>query len=200
MATTKKKKNKKAKGHLYRNAVTPPSRRKPPRAVVVQPGGPSASDLQEFEETTVFKKNYNTPGWNALKVATGALATTLAGAYVAQQDWIPPKVLTGLVSGLGLVLALEGPDKWKSLGLGAMSAAGGQLGFMLIDDQLIKSTDDSDKSDKGKSDKDKTASTDSKPATPAPAKRQAGDIPADALARAYERARLRMALTSDRAN
>ena len=34
----------------------------------------------------------------------------------------------------------------------------------------------------------------------APAKRQAGDIPADALARAYDRARLRMALTSDGTN
>ena len=196
MATMKNdKKKKKGKGKVYRNAATPPMRSKPPRAVVVQPRGPLASDEQDLEETTVYKKNYNTPGWQVLKVAGGALATTIAGAYMAQQDWLSPKMLNGMVSGLGLLLALEGPDQWRSLGLGAMSAAGGQLGFMLIDDTSNKSTDDKDKSST-----DKTAAADSKPASSAPAKRQAGDIPADALARAYERARLRMALTSDRAN
>jgi hypothetical protein len=71
-----------------------------------------------------------------------------------------------------------------------MSAAGGQLGFMLIDDQLIKHTEEKER-------KEHVAST---PPAPAPAKRQASDIPADALARAYERARLRMALTSDAPN
>ena len=40
----------------------------------------------------------------------------------------------------------------------------------------------------------------SKPAAPAPAKRQAADVPADALMRAYERARLRMAMTSEPPN
>jgi hypothetical protein len=98
--------------------------------------------------------------------------------------------MTGMLSGLGALLALEGPDKWKSLGLGAMSAAGGQLGFMIIDDQLIKSSDN----------KDRKEPVASKPSTPALAKRQAGDIPADALARAYERARLRMAITSEAPN
>ena len=112
----------------------------------------------------------------------------MAGAYIAQQDWIPPKVMTGMISGLGALLALEGPAKWKSLGLGAMSAAGGQLGLMLIDDQLFKHSED------------KKEPVSSRPTPPASAKRQAGDIPADALARAYERARLRMALTSEHPN
>jgi hypothetical protein len=184
MATKKIKKTKPR--HLYRNAASAPARRVP-RSVVMRPRGPIAADLERGEDK---KTKHNTPGWDALKAVGGAFATTVAGAYLAQQDLLPPKVMTGVISGLGALLALEGPDKWKSLGLGAMSAAGGQLGFMLIDDQLIKSSED----------KDKKEPVASKPSTPAPAKRQAGDIPSDALARAYERARLRMALTSDRAN
>jgi hypothetical protein len=74
-----------------------------------------------------------------------------------------------------------------------MSAAGGQLGFMLIDDQMIRSADE-------KEHRVQLPQPTTKPATPAPAKRQASDIPADALARAYERARLRMALTADAPN
>jgi len=179
------KKTKKTKPkHTYRNAATALTRTVP-RAVVVRPRRPIASDLEEDE-----KKKHETPGWGAIKAVGGALATTVAGAYLAQQDWIPPKVMTGVLSGLGALLALEGPDKWKPLGLGAMSAAGGQLGFMLIDDQLIKQSED----------KDKKEPVASKPSAPAPAKRQAGDIPADALARAFERARLRMAIASEPPN
>lgn len=180
-----KKKLKKTKPrHLYRNAAAAPARPLP-RAVVVRPRTRQAIDGADEDP-----KKHETPGWGALKAVGGALATTVAGAYLAQQDWLPPKVMTGMLSGLGALLALEGPDKWKSLGLGAMSAAGGQLGFMLIDDQLIKHADD----------KDKKEPVASKPAAPASGKRQAGDIPADALARAYERARLRMALTSEPPN
>jgi hypothetical protein len=61
---------------------------------------------------------------------------------------------------------------------------------MLIDDQLLKHSED----------KDKKEPVASRPTASATAKRQAGDIPADALARAYERARLRMALTSEHPN
>lgn len=192
MATKKTKKTKSR--HLYRNDSRALAR--VPRAVVVRPRGPLAAELQAEDEDEK-KRKHNTPGWGALKAVGGALATTVAGAYLAQQDWIPPKVMTGVLSGLGALLALEGPDKWKPLGLGAMSAAGGQLGFMLIDDQLIKQADDKDK----KEQKPPVASKPTAPApVPAPAKRQASDIPADALARAYERARMRMAITSDAPN
>ena len=178
------KKTKKTKSkHLYRNAAAPA--RAVPRAVVMRPRGPTAADLEKEEED---EKKHDTPGWGALKAVGGALATTVAGAYLARQDWVPPKVMTGVISGLGALLALEGPEKWKSLGLGAMSAAGGQLAFMLIDDELIKQSENTDKA------------VASKPATPAPVKRQAGDIPSDALARAFERARLRMAIGHDGAN
>jgi hypothetical protein len=177
------KKTKSKPRHLYRNAAVPT--RAVPRAVVVRPRRPIAADLQTEED----EKKPDTPGWGALKAVGGALATTVAGAYLARQDWVPPKVMTGVISGLGALLALEGPDKWKSLGLGAMSAAGGQLGIMLIDEELFKRSEDTDKKEVA-----------SKPATPAPVKRQASDIPSDALARAFERARLRMTLGSEGAN
>ena len=178
------KKIKKAKSkHLYRNAAAPA--RAVPRTVVMRPRAPIAADPEKKED----EKKHDTPGWGALKAVGGALATTVAGAYLARQDWVPPKVMTGVISGLGALLALEGPDKWKSLGLGAMSAAGGQLGIMLIDEELFKRAEDADKKEVA-----------SKPATPAPVKRQAGDIPSDALARAFERARLRMAIGHDGAN
>jgi hypothetical protein len=182
MATKKTKKTKSK--HLYRNAAAPA--RAVPRAVVMRPRGPTAVDLEKEEED---EKRPDTPGWGALKAVGGALATTVAGAYLARQDWVPPKLATGVISGLGALLALEGPKKWKSLGLGAMSAAGGQLGIMLIDEELFKRSEDADKKEVA-----------SKPATPAPTKRQAGDIPSDALARAFDRARMRMALGNDGAN
>lgn len=178
------KKTKSKPRHLYRNAAAPA--RAVPRAVVMRPRGPIAADLEKKEDD---EKKHDTPGWGALKAVGGALATTVAGAYLARQDWVPPKLMTGVISGLGALLALEGPAKWKSLGLGAMSAAGGQLGIMLIDEELFKHAEDTDKKEVA-----------SKPATPAPAKRQAGDIPSDALARAFERARLRMAIGHDGAN
>lgn len=181
MATKKTKKTKSK--HLYRNAAAPA--RAVPRAVVVRPRGPIAADLEKEGD----EKKHETPGWGALKAVGGALATTVAGAYLARQDWVPPKLATGVISGLGALLALEGPEKWKSLGLGAMSAAGGQLGIMLIDEELFKRAEDTDKKEVA-----------SKPVSPAPAKRQAGDIPSDALARAFERARLRMAIGHDGAN
>src|SRR5215467_10191228 len=178
------KKTKKTKSkHLYRNAAAPA--RTVPRAIVMRPRGPIAADVEKEED----KKKHDTPGWGALKAVGGALATTVAGAYLARQDWVPPKLMTGVISGLGALLALEGPEKWKSLGVGAMSAAGGQLGIMLIDEELFKRAEDADKKE-----------VPSKPATPTPAKRQAGDIPSDALVRAFERARLRMTLGNDGAN
>jgi hypothetical protein len=188
MATPKTKKTKPKRKHMLRNAAAPA--RALPRAIVVRPRARPAP--QEGDEPDRPDRT-DTPGWRAFKAVGGALATSVAGAYLARQDWVPPKIMTGAISGLGALLALEGPERWKPLGLGAMSAAGGLLSFMLIDDQLIKLGDDRDR-------KEQRQPVASKPTAPAPTKRQASDIPADALARAFERARLRMALTSDAPN
>jgi hypothetical protein len=171
---------------MRRNAVAAPSR-PIPRAVVVRPRGPSASNVANVDD--------DTRGWRMIKALGGAAATTVAGAYLARQDTLPPKLMTGIISGLGAALALGAPNKTvRSVGLGAMAAAGGQLGFMLIDDELIRRADE----------KDHRPSPSPKPISmPATATKKpsnASDIPADALARAYERARLRMALASDAPN
>jgi hypothetical protein len=173
MAT--KKTTKKAKPrHLYRNAAASPV----PRAVVVRPQRPTSQDNEE------------TPGWTLIKAAGGALGGAVLGGLLARQDWAPPKVMGGAIALVGAALALEGPPKLKSLAIGAMSAGTGQLGLLFLDDQY----------DKPAEDKDKKEQVSSKSAPPASGKRQASDIPQDALARAYERARLRMAMTSEPSN
>jgi hypothetical protein len=106
--------------------------------------------------------------------------------------------MTGAISALGAALALGAPNKTiRFLGLGAMAAAGGQFGLMIIiDDELILHED------KKKEDRLQLAGG-ARPGTPpSPGKKpsNASDIPTDALARAYERARLRMALASDAPN
>jgi hypothetical protein len=177
-----KTQKKNSKAHRMRRNAPAPARALP-RAIVVRPRTRAATQNDAAEP--VAESN----GWRMAKTFGGALLATVLGAYIPRQDTIPPAVATGVLSGLGALVALEAPDKWKALGLGVMGAAGGQLGYLLIDDELIK-----------RPDAKKQLSAAPSPGPTAPAKRQASDIPADALARAYERARLRMALTSDAPN
>jgi hypothetical protein len=199
MANSKKKHNKTHR--MRRNAVAGAPARSIPRAVVTRRRGPTASDLAELDAIEAARKakaaEDDTRGWRTIKALGGAAATTIAGAYLARQDVLPPKIMTGAISALGAALALGAPNKTvRSLGLGAMAAAGGQFGLMVIDDELIRHED------KKKEDRPQPASG-ARPGTPpSPGKKpsNASDIPADALARAYERARLRMALASDAPN
>jgi hypothetical protein len=188
------KKHKKAH-RMRRNAATAPARSIPRAVVVRSPRGPTASDLAEADRR---RDEEDTRGWRTIKALGGAAATTVAGAYLARQDVLPPKVMTGIISGLGAALALGSPNKTaRSIGLGAMAAAGGQLGFMLIDDELIRRDDDKKKDAKPQLTIGQPSAT-----PPSAGKKQANasDIPADALARAYERARLKMALASEPLN
>jgi len=170
---TNKPKNKRP---MHRNRASP----RTAVSVTAPAGGAAAKDAHG-------DPNDDTRGWRAIKAAGGALVTTIAGAYLARQDWVPPKAMAGAITALGAALAVGAPSKTvRSIGLGAMSAAGGQLGFMVIDDELMKS----------EAKKEQIAIN--RPAMP-PAKKpaNAGELPADALARAYERARLRMAMSAD---
>jgi hypothetical protein len=189
------KPKKHTKAHRMRRNAAPAPARSAPRAIVVRRRGPIASDIAA--EDALAAAEDDSRGWRTIKALGGAAATTIAGAYLARQDVLPPKIMTGAISALGAALALGAPNKTvRSVGLGAMAAAGGQLGFMLIDDELIR------QDEKKKEDRPQQASS-PRPATPpTPGKKlsNASDIPADALARAYERARLRMALASDAPN
>ena len=202
----KHKKHKKHKNAqlMRRNAATATARPLP-RAVAVRMRPPTPREVAAEEDARALEAarkaaEEDTKGWRTIKALGGAAATSVAGAYLARQDVLPPKFMTGAISILGAALASFAPSKTvRSLGLGAMAAAGGQLGFMLIDDELIRREED-----KKKDDRPQVAGGSRPSALPAPsaAKKQsnASDIPADALARAYERARLRMALASDGPN
>src|SRR4051812_24672811 len=108
---------------MRRNAATTAIARIP-RAIVARRRGPIASDIAAAEH----KDEEDSRGWRAIKALGGAAVTTVAGAYLARQDTLPPKVMTGVISGLGAALALGSPNKTlRSVGLGAMAAAGGQL-------------------------------------------------------------------------
>src|SRR6185295_14656549 len=176
-----------------------------PRPVAVRMRPPTQRQLVVEEEARALEAvrkadkaaEEDTKGWRTIKALGGAAATSVAGAYLARQDVLPPKFMTGAISILGAALASFAPSRTvRSIGLGAMAAAGGQLGFMLIDDELIR------REEKKKDDRPQLAAgpRPSTPPTPGKKPSNASDIPADALARAYERARMRMALASDAPN
>src|ERR1044071_9336701 len=121
----KHKKHKKA--HLMRrNAVTAPARTLP-RAVAVRMRPPTQRAVVADEEARALEAarkaaEEDTKGWRTIKALGGAAATSVAGAYLARQDVLPPKIMTGAISALGAALALGAPTKTvRSIGLGAMA-------------------------------------------------------------------------------
>jgi len=121
-----------------------------------------------------------TPGWQAAKLGAGVLAGALACAFIARQDWLPPKAITGATTAVGTALLLGGPsDTLRLVGAGAAAAAGSQLLLLAVDDQLQS------KSEQVAS-KDKTS-----PKKPA----NVDSLPPGALEAAYERARRRLEMT-----
>lgn len=116
-----------------------------------------------------------TPTKRLATTAAGAAGTALVGSFLARQGWAP-KTIAGALAAVGAGLAWKGDGATiRSVGSGAMSAAGSQLALMLIDDR-------------------------SRPSTPAaPPKKPANTdgLPAGALEAAFERARHRLALATD---
>jgi hypothetical protein len=181
------KKHKKAH-HMRRNAVAAPAI---PRAVVVR-RRPTASELLDAEQA---KHQEDTRGWRLINGAGGALLTGIVGLLLEHQSTVPIPVVTGGLAGLGAALALGAPNKTvRSIGVGA-AAAGTTLLATLADRAWFPHDERGDDHPRVA-----TSSPTAKPPTPAKARMNASDIPADALARAYERARLKMALASEPTN
>jgi hypothetical protein len=66
--------------------------------------------------------------------AAGAAGTALVGSFLAHEGWAPKTIATALAT-VGAGLAWKGDGSTiRSVGAGAMSAAGSQLALMLIDD------------------------------------------------------------------
>lgn len=156
MATKKTKKTKQPKPKL-RNAATAPAMPRPRT-----------------------RGHASTPGWQAAKLGAGVVAGALACAFIARQDWLPPKAITGATTAVGTALLLGGhSDTLRLVGAGAAAAAGGQLLLLTVDDQLQSKPEEV-------ASKDKTS-----PKKPA----NADGLPPGALEAAYERARRRLEMT-----
>jgi hypothetical protein len=161
----KPKKARKPK-HAFRNALPARSSRASSEA---RPSSPRAAG--------------DTPGKITIKTAGGAIGAALACAYIARENWIPPKFVTGLVSAVGGTLAVLGASNTlRAVGSGVMSAAGAQLGLMLIDDHY-----DNIATQKAIATATADAHKAKKPAN-------ADSLPPGALESAYERARARLAM------
>ena len=146
----KKKKHK----HKFRNAAPRNVALRAPRATK-KPG----------EETNLNRLGYT---------AAGAAGTALLGSFLAREGWAP-KTIAGALAAVGAGLAWKGDSSTvKSVGAGAMSAAGSQLALMVIDDRDKKPT---------------TVVAVKKPAN-------ADGLPPGALENAFERARERLAIAS----
>ena len=142
----------KAKNSYRRNAA-------PARTVVARA---SRTSIKEAEETPLRRLGYT---------AAGAAATSLVGSFLAREGWAPKTVASAL-GAVGAGLAWKGDGSTiRSVGAGAMSAAGSQLALMLIDDH--------------EHDKKPTDAAAKKPAN-------AGGLPPQALESAFERARERL--------
>jgi hypothetical protein len=119
--------------------------------------------------------------WQVAKLGGGMLAGALTCAYVARQDWLPPKTITAATTAVGGALAVGGEtDTLRWIGAGAAAAAGGQLLLLAVDDQLHSRPPEQ-------------VATKDKPPIKKPS--NADGLPPGALEAAYERARRRLAMT-----
>jgi hypothetical protein len=126
------------------------------------PGAPRAKKPDKDE----------TPTQRLLYTAAGAGGTALVGSLLARQGWAP-KTIAGAIAAVGGGLLWKGEGTTiKSVGAGAMSAAGSQLALMMIDDR------------------------DDKPAQSTKKPKNADGLPPGALESAFERARSRLQLAT----
>jgi hypothetical protein len=104
--------------------------------------------------------------------AAGAGGTALVGSLLARQGWAP-KTIAGAIAAVGGGLAWKGEGSTiRSVGAGAMSAAGSQLALMMIDDR------------------EQSAASAKKP-------KNADGLPPGALDAAFERARTQLQLATE---
>jgi hypothetical protein len=162
MSRTKKFRKKTGKAPAFRNAA--PSAPRAPRNVGVK------------RDSTLRRLGYT---------AAGAAGTALVGSLLAREGWAPKTIATALAA-VGAGLAWKGDEESiRSVGAGAMSAAGSQLALMLIDDHDKAASTSAASSG---------ASASSPPATQSALKpANAGELPPGALESAFERAKARLA-------
>ncbi len=161
----KNHKNRKHKPKFRNAAPAAPAASRPMRAT----RAPRA--MTRADETPLRRLGYT---------AAGAAGTALVGSFLAREGWAP-KTIAGLLTTGGAIASWTSHDPTvRNIGSGAMSAAGGQLALMLLDD----------------SEKTKAQAA----AGTTPIKRANADgLPSGALESAFERARARMAVMTEAA-
>jgi hypothetical protein len=117
--------------------------------------------------------------------AAGAAGTSLVGTFLNREGWAPKTIATALAAvGAGLAWKGDAPVI-RSIGAGAMSAAGSQLAHMLLENH----------DDKSGAAKQPQQPPPQPAAPPQVAPRQVGELPAGALENAFERAKTRLSLS-----
>ena len=183
-----RKQKKKVHRHQLRNAA--PMRAPTMRAP--RPNGVAPSN----QNTPVDSQKKTSWGLDTLKTAGGAAGAAVTCALLARENVFPPVFITGLVTGVGATMAVFGRnDTLRQVGAGAMSAAGAQLGLMLIDnhydDVETQKRIAAAQADKAAAER---AHAEKAKADLAKATRSAESLPPGALEAAYERARARLAM------
>src|SRR5262245_18700480 len=116
-----KKKFKRFRNAHRRNAAPAPAPRPAPR--VMRARGPREDD------TPIHRLGYT---------AAGAAGTALLGVMLTKNGWAPKTVASALTA-VGAGLAWKGDSSTvQALGSGAMSAAGGQLALMTLNEHATK--------------------------------------------------------------
>ena len=174
------KHKKKVQRHTLRNAATAraPEIRAPrarlPTATLISEGGRRTSWVPE-----------------TLQTAGGAAGAAVACALAARENLMPPVFVTGLVTAVGGTLAVLGrSETLRNVGAGMMSAAGAQLGLILIDNHY----DNLDAQKRIAAAQLEKAAAEKAKADQTKATRSAESLPPGALEAAYERARARLAM------
>ena len=104
----------------------------------------------------------------------------MSASFLVHEGWAPKTISTALAAvGAGLAWKGDAPNI-RSIGAGAMSAAGSQLALMLLDER---------------DQKDKAAKARRRDAGQKPA--NAGQLPPGSLENAFERAKARLAMSSE---
>jgi hypothetical protein len=178
----KHKKKPKVQRRQLRNAAAPRS------ATMRVPRSNAAAPLPTATLVSPLKKP-SLP--ETLQTAGGAAGAALACAFIARENWVPPKFVAGLVTAVGGTMALLAKnDTVRHVGAGVMSAAGAQLGLMLVDNHY----DNLATQQRIAAAVAQKAAADKAKAEQAKATRSAESLPPGALEAAYERARARVAM------
>ena len=175
-----KLKKKKLHRRQLRNAATmrAPAVRSPrPNSVVV------ASPAADAKKSTWVPETLQTAG--------GAAGAAVTCALAARENLMPPLFITGLVTAVGGTLAVLGrSETLRNVGAGMMSAAGAQLGLILIDNHY----DNLETQKRIAAAQLEKAAVDKVKAEQTKGTRSAESLPPGALEAAYERARARLAM------